>query len=210
MSKYLFQKKHIIIFLIVVLLIIIISKIFKKEEDDTLISFEEIETTTIIENNQKNYIDIKGAVNNPGVYEFKENDRVIDAIELAGGLKDNANTTNINLSKKLTSEMVIYIYNNNEIKENTVNLTCDNVCKREVIEVNNCVEVTTTKRDNNKTNINTASLEELKLLEGIGEAKAKAIIEYRNNNLFKNIEEIKNIAGIGESLFNKIKDDIEV
>ena len=215
--KILETNKIKMLLLVVILVIVGIIIIYLRNDnnenikDDISILDTTKNTTT---KSVGNFIDIKGSVNNPGVYEFKENDRVIDAINLAGGLTNDANTSNINLSQKLKSEMVIYVYNNNEIKNNTVNLTCDNICKTEIIEVNNCIEVTTPiKKDNESdiVNINTASLEELMTISGIGESKAKNIIEYRSTNgKFNTIEDIKNISGIGESLFNKIKDKIKV
>lgn len=203
--------KYVIIILIVIMISLLIYFINKdnKESDTNDLSFVEEttkETTTL---KQKQYVDIKGNVKNPGVYEFNENDRVIDAINLAGGLKKNANTSNINLSQKLKSEMVIYIYSNEEIKNNENNLSCDTKCKTEVIEVNNCIQNTEKNNDTSKININTATIDELLKISGIGESKAKNIIEYREKNgEFKNIEDIKNINGIGDSLFNKIKDSI--
>ena len=102
--------------------------------------------------------------------------------------------------------MVIYISNNNEIKNNNNKISCDTKCKVEVIEVNNCVDE---NNKDNKININTATVEDFTNLNGIGESKAKSIIQYRETNGdFKSIEDIKNISGIGESLFNKIKDNI--
>ena len=85
----------------------------------------------------------------------------------------------------------------------------------ETIEINNCIEKTTTKVKETTTrtslvNINTASLEELMTVSGIGESKAKSIIEYRDNSKFNSIEDIKNVSGIGESLFAKINDYITV
>ena len=156
-------------------------------------------------------VDVKGEVNTSGIFTLKEGSRVIDAINLAGGLKKNANTSNINLSQKLKSEMVIYIYSNDDIKKNEGNMSCDTKCKTEIIEVNNCIETNENKNKDEKININTASLEDLLKISGIGESKAKNIIEYRETNgQFKNIEEIKNINGIGDSLFNKIKDNITI
>ena len=213
--KKLEENKYLLVIIVILIIssLLICFKLFKKEDKNNEVSFIDI-TTTKKEIINKNYVDIKGSVNNPGVYEFKENDRVIDAINLAGGLTKDANTSNINLSKKLTSEMVIYIYNNNEIKNNTKSLTCDNVCKTEIIEVNNCIEITTNKNlETERTdliNINTASLDDLMTLSGVGESKAKNIIEYRKDNNFNSIEDIKNISGIGEALFNKIKDRITV
>ena len=179
-----------------------------KNNQEEILTLNEVTEKITTKNIEKQYIDIKGSVKKPGVYEFKKNDRVIDAINMAGGLLKNANTSNVNLSQKLTSEMVIYISNNNEIKNNDNKISCDTKCKIEVIEVNNCIDE---NNKNNKININTATIEDFSSLNGIGEAKAKSIIEYREmNGNFKSIEDIKNISGIGESLFNKIKDNITI
>lgn len=203
------NKKILTILLIITLLIGGLIYFFRLDNKDNVdITYIETTTKLVEETKANNYVDVKGSVKKPGVYEFKENDRVIDAIKLAGGLTKNADTSNINLSKKLKSEMVIVINTKSELKNNN-NLTCDAVCTREVIEVNNCIE--TENKTNNKININTADINKLTELDGIGESKAKTIIEYRTTNgLFKNIEDIKNISGIGESLYNKIKDKITV
>lgn len=186
----------------------------KEIEDDIVFNITTKKVTTKNEVKEKQFIDIKGSVKKPGVYEFKENDRVIDAINMAGGLKKNANTNNINLSQKLKSEMVIYVYSDSEIKKGNNSLSCNTICETNVIEINNCVEknITENKTTINKIiNINTATIDELQTLSGIGESKAKNIIEYRNTNgNFKTIEEIKNISGIGDALFEKIKDNITV
>lgn len=209
MKKFYDKKILIIIGGIVLLIISLIPFLLKDNEvsEDISLNITTKETTLKIE---KGYIDIKGSVINPGVYEFKENERVIDAIKKAGGLKKNANTDNINLSEKLKSEMVIYVYSNSEIKNGNNALTCNTLCETKVIEVNNCVEKSV-NLNNDLININTASLKELQTLTGIGESKAENIIEYRNTNgNFKTIEEIKNISGIGDALFEKIKDKITV
>lgn len=199
-----------LIVLLIGLIIYFIKMNDKQAYEDTL-TFNETTNKTTSEVFEKNYIDIKGSVKNPGVYEFKKNDRVIDAINMAGGLLKNANTSNINLSQKLVSEMVIYVMNNSEIKNGSKVISCDTKCKTEVIEVNNCVEEKKLETSKNKININTATVEDFTSLSGIGEAKAKSIVEYRNiNGNFKSIEDIKNISGIGEALFNKIKDNIVV
>lgn len=205
--------KYIILMLIVLLigLIIYFIKMNDKQAYEDTLTFNETTNKTTSEVFEKNYIDIKGSVKNPGVYEFKKNDRVIDAINMAGGLLKNANTSNINLSQKLVSEMVIYVMNNSEIKNGSKVISCDTKCKTEVIEVNNCVEEKKLETSKNKININTATVEDFTSLSGIGEAKAKSIVEYRNiNGNFKSIDDIKSISGIGEALFNKIKDNIVV
>lgn len=154
------------------------------------------------------YVDIKGAVKNPGVYEFNEGDMVIDAISSSGGLKKNALTDNINLSKKLSSEMVIYI---KTVNEATATNECpSNVNQECICDSSSEILIEDNKPISSLVNINTASLEELMQVSGIGEAKALAIISYRSTNSFTKIEDIMNVSGIGESIFNKIRDYITI
>lgn len=180
------------------------------------------------------YVDIKGYVNNPGVYSLEKGKRVVDAINIAGGLKKDANTSLLNLSLELSDQMVIIVYSNNEIKDfvnqqNTKKQE-EKICERE-IKNDACIINTPTKNDNdikdnqssdnNKEteakeeklmiNINTSSKEELMKLKNVGSQKAEAIIEYRNKfGLFKNIEDLKNVSGIGDKLFESIKEFITV
>ncbi len=191
------------------------------------------------ENNDSNElytIDIKGEVRKPGVYTLKKGKRVIDVVKTAGGLTLEADTSANNLSMKITDEMVIIIYNKDEIKnylrtkEKQTKLT--EKCQNEKVINNSCIESvngekkeektkestkeTSKKASNNKNaqsetkliSINTATKEELQTLPGIGESKADAIIEYRKNKKYETIEEIKEVSGIGDALFEKIKDYI--
>ena len=165
-------------------------------------------------------VDIKGAVKKAGVYELDEGSRVSDLIKLAGGLKSNASTKYLNLSKKLTDEMVIKVYTENQIKNMNITYNVQEECKcpkeditscagASVIENGNGNDTNASDTINNKVSLNKASIDELMTLSGVGESKAKAIIEYRDeNNGFKTIEEIMNVSGIGESAYNKIKDYI--
>jgi len=180
-------------------------------------------------------VDIKGAVKKPGVYEVKNTNNVSDLIKLAGGLNKNADTSNINLSRTLEEQMVIKIYTKAELKKTNRKEITECVCPEVIItkcvendstitkidgEEQNIVEnktdtpiVTETKEDNSNKliSINTATKEELMTLNSIGESKANAIIEYRNaNGNFKSIEDIKNVSGIGDALFEKIKSNITV
>ena len=188
------------------------DKFFKEE---TIIE-EEIkeEKEEIVENNFI-YVDIKGAVNKPGVYKIDSNSRVIDAINKAEGLKEGGDTSLLNLSQKLHDEMYIYIYTKEEVVDfikvnEEKNIKIDE-CKK-TNEV--CIDKENIKEDeviNNKININKASISELTLLPNIGESKAQAIIDYRNSvGIFNSIEDIKNVSGIGDNLFDKIKDLITV
>ena len=174
-------------------------------------------------------VDVKGAVSKPGVYSLEEGSIVDDAIKLAGGVNKNANTKEINLSKKLKDEMVIVIYTNSEIQEFKDKLNNSNkeecICDQDINDV--CIKESYTNyysfnsdakesismkesSISNLVNINTATLEELLSLTGIGESKAKAIIEYRKENRFQVIEDIMKVSGIGQSVFDKIKEDITV
>ena len=224
MKSILNYKKYILLVGILIILLGLGYWYYKENKYEDIITYSDIkeESTKVVTTSQKLYVDVKGAVNIPGVYEFNDGDKVIDAIKKAGGLTKNAVTSNINLSKKLTNEMVIYIFTKAELTTNkTINYTTA-ACKCETIEVNNCITTTTTTKtiestsntdnfSNNKVNINTAGIDELTKLSGIGEAKAKAIISYREENgNFKSIEDIKNVSGLGDSLFDKIKDNITV
>lgn len=197
------------------------ESIFKEEEPKS----EEIEEESI----RKVFVDIKGAVNNPGVYEIEENKKVIDVISLAGGFNESADTSTINLAKQVKDEMVIIIYTEEEIKKAMEGekefKVIDNTCVCPTLKNDACITSKNTSqseqsKENNKTdsneeieiiNINTATAEDFDKLPGIGASKAESIIKYREEHgQFKSIEELKEISGIGDSLFEKIKDYITV
>ena len=145
-------------------------------------------------------------INNPGVYEVDSNLRVNDVIELAGGLKEGADTSNINLAKLVSDEMTIIIYSTEEVLEKFKREVC--ICNCPYIQNDACIN---SNNDDNLININTAGIEELTTLTGIGDVKAEAIIKYRSEvGKFKTKEELLNVEGIGEALFEKIKDNITV
>lgn len=173
------------------------------------------------EKKDKVIVDIKGQVVNPGVYELTNQNNVNDVIAMAGGLTEYSDTSNINLSKKLSDEMVIIVYSKDEIyqmKESTkivcpkVNNAC--ICNEDEkgkLDDDKGEFDEETIQDDGLININEAGIEELTTLEGIGESKAKAIIEYREKNgKFESTEDIKKVSGIGEKAFEKIKDSITV
>jgi len=183
---------------------------------------DEEEIVTINKEKQKGKIkvDIKGEINASGVYELDEGSRVSDLINKAGGITKTADTSIINLSKKLEDEMVVIIYSKeevNKLKQRTIEPITD-ICPK----VNDAcpekrLETITEEKNKEKANtsasakisINNASEKELQALTGIGEAKAKAIIKYREENgNFKSIEDIKNVSGIGDSAYEKIENQI--
>ena len=178
-----------------------IENIIYEEENNE----EEEEQKEEILNISYVYVDVKGAVKKPGVYKLVSGSRVIDAINISGGLLKNSNTGYINLSKILKDSDIVKIYTNEEVdkmsKEEIKDIDSENKIEDEIIK----------EEENILVNINTATISELDKLDGIGEAKAKAIVEYRNQNgEFKSIEDIKNVSGISESLFEKIKNFITV
>lgn len=204
-----------------ILLLLCLFVISCSKSEDT-ISFQEKNVPTKEEKQDEKMIavDVKGAVLNPGVYEFSKG-TVLDAITKAGGLLENADTNYLNLSKKLKDEMVILIYTKEEIADfengNQLQLpieTCvcpeiknDGCLKEEDVVTNRKEEETVTVEEGpHVISILTATKEEWMLLPGIGETKANAIIEYRNTNGFQSIEDLKNVKGIGDSTFEKIKE----
>ena len=158
------------------------------------------------------FVHIDGYVNNPGVYQIKVNERTNVLIEKAGGLKNGYSIKNINLAAKLSDGDKVYIPSieeektlgnqNNNISVNTVGKHTNNGNNS-----NNNVNIT----KNNKININTANVSELKQITGIGESTANKIIDYRQNvGKFKKIEDIKEVKGIGDSKFESLKNKITI
>lgn len=197
------KERTVIILLIMVIVLLSIISFFNKnystvtkdelgdevDPEDLLIELEEPENETedgII------MVHISGQVYNPGLVELPSNSRVIDAVNLAGGLKKDADLDKINLAKKLADEEKIYIPKIGE--EET---TMENYTNME-------------SSSGDKININTCTKEELTSLPGIGEVLAGRILEYREQNPFNTIDDIKNVSGIGEKKFESIKELIRI
>ena len=194
--------KYIYIITIIIFIIFCIMVIIRKRElKDNNINYTVNKEDIIVNNDKINdeeeyiYVDIKGEVINPNVYKIKKGLRVIDVINLAGGLTEESDTSNINLSKIVTDEMVIVIKSKNN----------------EEVYIDSDVDINNNNNNNNQLiDINTCTIDELLTLPGIGESKANNIIEYRKKNKFNTINDIMNVSGISESLFNKIKEYIKV
>lgn len=193
----------------------------KIELEEEVIEITEPIEEVIVEEPTKVYVDIKGAIATPGVYEIEETKKVIDVVNLAGGFTENADTSLNNLAKKVSNEMVVIIYTKKEVRDaklkETLSITSNDICVCPEVNNDACLNSTNTKEttntaiNNEKVNINTATLEQFQTLTGIGESKAKAIIAYREENgNFENIEDLKNVSGIGESVYEKIKNNITV
>ena len=162
----------------------------KEETEDTFLE-NDISENIVIKEDCKNKIKvhISGEVINPGVIEIEEGARIIDAINKAGGLTEEADLTRINLAYILDDAMKIHIPNINDEEEIKIE---ENQTKTMV-------------------NINTATVEELQKVNGIGASIAQKIVQYRKEHgKFTAIEELKNVSGIGESKYDSIKDNVYV
>lgn len=197
--EFLKNNKFIIIFTIVLSAIGYIFLYIKEEKNENiLIEVEESiieEPVEVIEKVPQICVDIAGEVINPGVYLLDEGSRVNDLIIMAGGVTKDANLTNINLAYILSDGIKITIPNKKD--NSTKNIIQGSIIGSTV--------------SSGIVNINQADLEELTKLPGIGESIATSILEHRNKNgNFKKKEDIKNVSGIGESKYSKIKDKITV
>jgi competence protein ComEA len=202
-----YRNLLIILAVISVISIVFVSKLLNNEEEDDFVPIQDVEEAPSVavdsqpEEPQTIYADIKGEVNKPGVYELIFGERVKDAVIKAGGFTENADEKQVNLALKVTDEMIIYIP---KIGEEPPNPT---ITSQETTATTNGG----TSKNKNKINLNTSSSQELTELPGIGPAKAEAIVEYRETNKqFKTIDDLKEISGIGEKTFEKLKDLITV
>ena len=166
------------------------ESIFVEENEsmEVISKKEEKESTKIV-------VDIKGEVKKPDIYWLEEDSIMEDLINIAGGVTEEGDLSKINRAEKLNNHEVVVIPNIND-EEN---------------EGETIISSTINNNKDNKININTANSAELDSLSGIGPSKAEAIIKYREENgNFKTIEEIKNVTGIGEGLFEKFKENITI
>lgn len=202
--------KEIIIITVLILVISIIAlKLFLSKNAAKVDQFEEVvltDTTDLIaetekENNDviKMYVDIKGAVKLPGMYEVTSDMRVLNVIDMAGGLKEVADDSQVNFSQRIEDQMVIYIpVEGEELSETVIVGTNSNTAN-------------ISKDEDGKVNLNQATKEELMTLSGVGEKKAEKIIEYREENgYFKTIEDLKNVNGFGEKSFESLEKYISI
>jgi competence protein ComEA len=140
-------------------------------------------------------VDVKGAVKHPGVYEIAESQRVIDVIQLSGGMLDNADVSKVNLAAHLTDGSVLYIPSIGE----------------EAAPAFASPTGTGAQSADGPVNINTAGLEALDSLPGIGPSKAQAIIDYRTKNgPFQQVEDLLNVKGIGAKTLEQFRDQVVV
>ena len=182
----------------VLLLLVGVGGLFSKKEE-AVEDVTVVETTVLTEKTEVStsqetiiFVDIKGAVKNPGVYQMKAGDRVKDALEAAGGLTGEADSQKVNLAQRVEDQMVIVVP---KVGEEATEIPTGATSKEASKE--------------GKVNINTATVEELKTLKGVGEKKAEAIIEYRKKNgSFKTKEDLMKVRGIGKKLFESFQERI--
>lgn len=184
------KMKIVIVAISIIIVATIGIYIFKQTQENEINYYE---TEENLETKEKNInqitIHITGEVNNPGIVILDEGARIVDALEAAGGETQNADINKLNLAYVLDDGEKLYIPGKNEEE-------------KEYITRGNGNQTETAK-----VNINTAQIEELSILPGIGEATANKIIEYRKENgKFEKIEDIKNVPGIGDSKFQNIKE----
>ena len=154
---------------------------------------ETADTETSESLQQELCVHVCGAVETPGVYYLAEGSRIHEAVEQAGGMTDEAAQSYVNLAEVIADGMQIYIPTQDEVDSGSI------------------PDEFQPETDDGLVNINTASVSELMTLTGIGESKAEAIITYRENvSSFAAPEDITNVSGIGDSVYEKIKDKIKV
>lgn len=217
MKEFIDEHKVFIFGIVIVSIIIFNLLIVNKEPVEKVkeVALKE-DKTSASEEVVRIKVDIKGCINKPGVYEFLDYQRVIDAINKAGGLTEQADTSNINLSKKLLDEMVVYIYSKEQVaklkeaktvsEKEQIQATIEN--QLEIYEPTEEVSEKKMETKDIMVSINNGTLEELMTLPKIGESKAQAIIDYRSQKKFEKIEDLLNVSGIGQAIYEQLKENI--
>ncbi len=208
MNKDIYKKGLILLAIIVIVLITVFGYIIGENNDEAVLPNEEEQDIVENKEDEENvqeistiFVDIDGAVKNPGIYELNEGERVNDAIDAAGGFTEDVNadyvSKHINKARILQDEEKLYIP---KIGDDVTSIEVNS-------NLNNDENINT---PTGKININTATKNQLSTLKGIGEAFAQRIIEKRQDKKFNSIEDIKNVKGIGDKTFEQIKDYITV
>lgn len=164
-----------------------------ESQEDTV--FADTEAISESEDNQTGmcYVYVCGAVTSPGVYVLKEGSRVYEAIALAGGMTENAGKDGLNQAEPIEDGQMIRVPTKEETLESPEGMTHGTDC------------------EDSRIDLNRATAEELMTLPGVGQSKADSIIRYRmEHGGFSAVEEIMNVEGIKEGVFNRIKDNIKV
>ena len=196
------KRKFNICFILLILLILVVTfcacsktsylerdtDVNSTKEDDNKSSSKDKKDSTKDKMSGKCVVQVAGAVNKPGVYELESDARIYQAIWLSGGLREDADESSLNQAEKVSDGQKLVVKTRDEVQAEAQNTANDN-----------------------KVDINTADEKTLMTLPGIGESKAKAIIKYRESKgRFNSCDDLKNISGIKDGVYNKIADLIKV
>ncbi|MCK1214330.1 helix-hairpin-helix domain-containing protein [Streptococcus uberis] len=206
------KKLGILLAIVSLVLIICLTFFFKIKEEDKKVTLpsqmnltENLSTTAQNDREEEKtnpemetiMVDIKGAVVKEGIYQLQRNSRVTDAIQIAGGLREDADPNAINLAQKLSDEAILYVARKGENKSI---IDCQGQQSSSIEQGG--------QRDQ-KVNINKATIEDLRKIPGIGEKRAQEILDARDSKGgFKSIDDLLTISGIGQKTLEKIKNDI--
>ena len=188
------QKKTLLICCILLLINISMLNGCMQEEKEMLKEAEVLSEEEVPEDTAEEeiFVYVCGAVAEQGVYELPQGSRIYEAVAAAGGMLPEAAPNYLNQAEQMTDGQSIFVPTQEEVE-------------------NSYLEQMESNDENGKVNLNTASKEELMSLPGIGEAKAQSILDYRQvHGAFQSEEEIKQIEGIKDGVYNKIKDRISV
>ena len=169
-----------------------------RKSDSSKEKSQQQENSTTMTQKDRIVVYVNGAVKNPGVYTLQAGDRIYQAVEMAGGMTSKAKEDALNLAETVSDAQNIYIMTKKEYKIN--HESKDSISKKDRQDAN--IEF---------VNINTADVEQLTTLPGIGKSKATAIVTYREENgMFASKEDIKNVSGIGDATYANIEELIEI
>lgn len=172
---------------------------------------QQMETSSVSNNggvqrrSGKVVVDVKGAVKQPGLYRLAHGARVQEAVTAAGGLRDDADSTQVNLAKQLVDASAIYIPAKGEQVPAGMGTAASTGSSAQADQGS------TTSADHEPINLNSATKEQLTTLTGIGDKKADLILQYRQEHgQFKSVDDLKNINGFGDKTVAKLRDQLAV
>ena len=173
-------------------------------QSSTLVVSSSVSQSSQSQTEKNLMVDVKGAVQQPGVYELPTGSRVTDAIKKAGGFQEQANQKSVNLAQKLQDEAVIYVASQGEVVSEVTAPTSGKANA-------DAVTTNTSETTDEKINLNTATVSDLQTISGIGQKRAQDIIDYRDSKGgFTSVDELKDVSGIGDKTFEKIKEAVTV
>ncbi|WP_395318993.1 helix-hairpin-helix domain-containing protein [Fructilactobacillus frigidiflavus] len=165
------------------------------------------QSTTNNQLHEQIFVDVKGAVLNPGVYQATRSMRGTDLIKMAGGFNEHADRNQVNLAKKVTDQEILYIPIQGEISANPVTNLGNPTDKSN----NDGKTGSDTKASGDKINLNEADATKMQTINGVGQKKAEKIIDYRNQNgPFKSVDDLKNVPGFGDRTVANLKPSLSV